>query len=97
MWEVREDGTYRLKETDTHWVDVVPQIFNWRICLTPKSDPRFYDRGYCYTGNNPIPAILAAMEWDPETQPEPKGWVKAIDGTHRRRPDGTEASEEVRP
>lgn len=96
-WEPTEDGGYRVKETGTHYVDVCPMIYNWRICLTPKIDPDTYDRGYCYNGRDPVSALLAAMEWDPDTEPEPKGWVKAIDGTFRRRPDGTPESEYVNP
>lgn len=33
-------------------------------------------------------AILAALRWDPDTEAEPFGWTRALDGTNRIRPKG---------
>lgn len=33
-------------------------------------------------------AILAALRWDPESEAEPYGWTRALDGTGRFRPNG---------
>lgn len=88
-------GGVRVKETEAHYIDVVPMIFNHRVVMTPKADPLCYDRGWCYQAR--AAALLAAMEWDPDIEPEPRGWVKALDGTHRRRPDGDAGREYVQP
>lgn len=34
------DGGLRVKETPLHWVDVMRQLYNWRVVRTPKSSPR---------------------------------------------------------
>jgi len=33
-------------------------------------------------------AILAALRWDADDEPEPFGWTRALDGTGRVRPNG---------
>lgn len=61
--ERREYGIWRVKETGTHWVDVLPMIYNWRIGRVPKSMPLTYDRAWCYRGTGPATftaAVLAA-------------------------------------
>ena len=55
-----DDGGWRVKETDTHWIDVIPMIYNWRVTTTPKSCPMVYDRGWCYQGTGPA-AFAAAV------------------------------------
>lgn len=95
-WTRLVGGGLRLKETDTHYVDVLPMIYNWRIVTTPKGHERGYDRGWCYDGREAGPAILAAMAWNPDTQEEPQGWIKqAAPPTGRRRPDGDASREYV--
>ena len=62
-----DGGGFRVKETETHWVDVVPMIYNWRLARTPKDSPLTYDRGWCYYGTGTASftaAVLAAMAWD---------------------------------
>jgi hypothetical protein len=41
---------------------------------------------------DPIDGLLAAMRWDPETEPEPHGWIRE---GHRIRPEGDPMSEFV--
>jgi len=72
-------GAWRVKETATHWVDVVPMIYNWRVCTTPKSCPLVYDRGWCYQGTDAatfVAAVLAAWAWDGSDETEPAGYLK---------------------
>ena len=73
------DGGVRVKETGTHYIDVIRMIYNWRIARTPKSDPMCYDRGWCYAGTDYgsfTRAVLAAAEWDGADDTEPEGWSK---------------------
>ena len=82
------DGGVRVKETATHYIDVMEQLYNWRIVLTPKSCPLVWDRGWCYSGKDSfIPAVLAAYAWDGHPDSEPAGWNKNIQ-TGEWRPPG---------
>lgn len=95
-WVRLPGGGVRVKETDTHYVDVLPMIYNWRIVTTPKVNENIYDRGWCYSGRESSQAILQAMAWNPEEQAEPDGWVKqAAPPTGRRRPNGDASQEYV--
>lgn len=72
-------GGFRVKETNTHWVDVIRQIYNWRITRTPKDCPESYDRHWCYAGTTwvtLIRAVQAAAEWDGADGTDPEGWSK---------------------
>jgi hypothetical protein len=74
-------GGYRVKETETDYIDVVRMLFNWRLVRTPKDRPMTYDRGWCYQGNGPqalFVAVLAAYEWDGGDETEPIGYLKRI-------------------
>lgn len=75
----RIDGGYRIKETATHYIDVMEMIFNWRIVTTPIACPMVYDRGWCYQGIGLagfLPAALAALAWDGSDDTEPAGYFK---------------------
>lgn len=37
---------YRVKETPTHYIDILRMIFNWRIVETVKANPMLIDRGW---------------------------------------------------
>lgn len=75
---LRPDGTaLRIKETETHYIEVVPMAFNDRIVMTPKSTPYTYDRYWCFD-RGPA-AVLAALAWDGATDTEPVGWIKSWD------------------
>jgi hypothetical protein len=85
------DGGWRIKENPagTHYVDVLHMLFNFRIVLTPKDDPSFYVRHWCYSGNN-FPSLMrtiaAAIAWDGGLDTEPDGWNKSGQTGERRQP-----------
>lgn len=73
------DGGYRVAETDTHYIDVMRMLFNWRIAEVPKSCPMTIDRFWCYAGTGPgtlLSAVVAAQLWPLSGNPEPAGWNK---------------------
>jgi len=73
------DGGFRVKETETHWVDVNRMIFNWRVARMPKAEERSYDRHWCFAGTGfpaLVRAVQAAVEWDGGDRTEPEGWNK---------------------
>lgn len=85
--QVVEPGRFRVKETPTHYVEVLMMIFNSRIVTTPKDEPREYDRYWCYYGDGrATAAILAAMAWDPTVDEQPVGWVKNWRGERNELP-----------
>jgi hypothetical protein len=49
----RIDGGFRVKETAGSFIDVTRQLYNWRVCRTPKAMPMTYDRAWCYAGTGP--------------------------------------------
>lgn len=56
-------------------VSVTPMMFNDRVLLTSRTGyPRQWTAGFCYD-KGPA-AGLAAMAWNPETQPRPVGYKK---------------------
>lgn len=78
-----------------HFIEVIPQMFNFRLVVTPKDLPTTYDDMWCYKGLTE--ALLNAMMWDgnyPET--EPMGWFRHPP-TGRRRDDGDPSTEYVLP
>lgn len=81
------DGGYRLGETETHYLDAMKMIFNWRLCMTPKDCPLTIDRSWCYrgTGSLTLLAIHAAVRlWALDGGDEPIGWIKNVNtGEHR--------------
>ncbi len=73
------DGGFRVKETGTCQVDVLRQIYNWRIARTPKDFPMLYDRFWCYAGTSWVTlvrAVRAPAEWDGPDGTDPEGWNK---------------------
>lgn len=67
--------THVVKVTDDWIVSVTPMIFNDRICLTDRNEwPNTYTAGFCYDKGGA--AILAALAWDPDTEPYPDGFKK---------------------
>lgn len=77
--ERRDYGLWRVKETATHYIDVMPMAYNWRIVTTPKSCELVWDRGWCYQGTGPATftaAVLAAWAWDGSDDTEPAGYFK---------------------
>jgi hypothetical protein len=87
------DGGFRVKETPTHWVDVVRMIYNWRVARTSKDAPMTYDRHWCFAGTgwpSLIAAVLAAAEWDGGDDTDPAGWNKNGQTREWREPDTTD-------
>ena len=70
---------FRVGETRTHYIDVIPMIYNWRVCRTPKDMPLTYDRAWCFYGTGPqsfAAAVLGARAWDGADDTSPAGWDK---------------------
>ena len=59
-----------------HWVVTIdPMIYNQRICLASHEEyGRTYTAGWCYPTF--IEAVVAAVQWDPEAQVRPEGFLK---------------------
>jgi hypothetical protein len=91
--EIIPDHGYRVKETETHYIDVVPMLFNHRLVTTRKDNPLLYDRGWCYQGaglEGFTAAVTAALAWDGSDDTEPEGWIKnPITGERREPPSPT--------
>lgn len=63
MTPLKLDGEvygWRVKETPTHYIDVLVQIYNYRISRTPKALPLTCDRFWCYAGKDRAARSLSA-------------------------------------
>lgn len=79
LWIGDRIYAYRIKETGTHYIDVMQMIFNWRVVAVPKDNPMVIDRSWCYQGTGLegfLPAALAAIAWDGSDDTEPPGYFK---------------------
>lgn len=85
---------WTVKETETHYIEVMPLMYTAAIITTPKAHPNGYDDRWCY--KSPTAAWLAAVSWSPEATPEPEGWHRHPT-TGRRRPDGDATKEYINP
>lgn len=63
------------------FLDVCPMLFNDRLVLTPEDNTEVYDYGWCYPKGGA--AYVALRAWDPATQGEPAGFIRAV-GADRR-------------
>jgi hypothetical protein len=75
------DGGYRVKTTETHHLDVLRMLYNWRLVTTPIGHEDGWDRGWCYFGAGDASfrnAVLAAWAWDGSSDTEPAGYDKAL-------------------
>ena len=75
-------GVVTLAEWDGWWVQVHPMLYGDRVVLTPKRSPLVYDYGWCYPKGGA--AGIAVALWDPGTDGEPSGYVRAIGMRQRR-------------
>lgn len=83
-------GTVTIGRWGGWLVQVMPMIFNDRLVLTPEQfEGAFYDYGWCYPKGGA--AHLAALAWDPATEAEPTGYIKAVGW--RSRAAGEQASD----
>lgn len=77
-------GGFRVKETPTHYIDVLEQLVNWRLVTVPKDSracDRGWDRGWCYFGRGVMTmttAVIAALVWDCSAESTPEGWNKDL-------------------
>lgn len=83
---------YRVKTVGHYHIEVLPQLFNWRIhTIGVDGEPGidWSHRYWCYAGRGQstfVAAVLAAAAWDGGNDTEPVGWVKSWDG--RRNGEG---------
>lgn len=73
----------RVKATPHHDYYLQKMLFvNWRLIEVPAGGSLFCDRGWCYSGQNPQQALIAAaaatLGWDGAEGTEPKGWIKSV-------------------
>lgn len=72
---------YRVKETETYYVEVTPMLVNWRLHTIRKDGGplAWSDRFWCYAGRSQqsfVTAVAAAVAWDGSDETEPEGWNK---------------------
>lgn len=72
---------YRVKETSTHYIEVIPRLANWRLHTVRKDEGplAWSERYWCYVGRDErtyVTAVLAAYAWDGANGTEPVGWNK---------------------
>lgn len=70
-------GGFRITETDTHYLDAMLQLYNWRLVLVPKADPLYVEKHWCYEGTDRqalLAAATAALAWVASGDDEPTGW-----------------------
>lgn len=72
--DVRE--VWNVGETETHFVDIAPMLFNHRVVMTPKNLPMTHDGGWCYPTK--LAALAAVAVWNPDVEPEPVGYIKRV-------------------
>ncbi len=76
-----EEGDAFIVKVTEHWiVAVTPMLFNDRIVIaSPEEYGRFWTAGFCYSRDfhySTLETIFAATLWDPETEMQPKCFVK---------------------
>ncbi len=57
-------------------IQIMPMIFNDRVVLVPENNPLMIDYGWCFPKGGA--AAQAAYAWNPATQAEPAGYIKAV-------------------
>jgi hypothetical protein len=71
-------GVMTVAEYGGWFVQIMPMIFNDRVVLAPIDRPMFLDYGWCFPKGGA--AALAVRAWDPDTEAEPAGYIKAVNG-----------------
>jgi len=73
-------GGWIVKRTDEYVIDVVRQIFNWRVHVAvPDLYGMVYEHGYCYFGTDAetlTRAVIAAQQWEDPLNTDPIGFDK---------------------
>lgn len=95
MWN-HERKCWTVGETDTHLVEVSPQMFGLTfICLTPKDLTGVYDQRWDYPTLST--ALLNAIAWHANGfEGEPEGWDRHLP-SYRRRENGDPSTEHTAP
>lgn len=78
---------------------IYPMMFTFKLVIGEIGKDTYED-GWCYRRESVEDAIAvhyAMHAWNPETEPEPVGWIRHPTSGRRRFPDGDPATEEVRP
>lgn len=76
-WDERVEG-WLFDQTDTHYVHIMPMIYNHRVVLTPLDDLCGYDVGWCYP--DLASAVAACVVWRHRGwDGEPRLYLKRID------------------
>lgn len=82
MLEWVQDGSlFRVKEVLGYYLDIAPQLANYRLVTTPIENESGWERGWCYVGKGRasfMAAVLAATLWDGSDDSEPLGWNKSL-------------------
>ena len=73
---------------------VIRLIFGGRITVGGMDDDSGYSEGYDY--DTLSGALAALLAWDPDTHPEPAGWLRHIP-SYRRPPGGDASGEYMAP
>jgi hypothetical protein len=71
----------RVKTVDSHHIDLVRMLYNWRLCTTPLDCPSTYDRGWCYLGPDSFKIALEEAQLWPDDDPSnymPARWYKDV-------------------
>ncbi len=75
---VDEYGVIKVAEYGGWWVQIHPMIFNDRVVLAPQDDWLSLHYGWCFPKGGA--ALLAVMAWEPDTEAEPVGYIKSVNG-----------------
>lgn len=73
--DIDQFGHVTVAEFDGWIVKIVSLLANDRITLYPANEPYMPAYGWCYPKG--LAAWIAARAWDPDTEGEPAGHVKA--------------------
>jgi hypothetical protein len=89
----RDGGLSRILP-DGRELRIYPMIYNARLVVSRSVSAPEYDNAWCYA--TLVGAVKAMVEWNPDTELEPEGWIRHP-GSGRRRPDGDKTREYVSP
>jgi len=70
-------GTATLGEWGDYLIQAMPMLFTTRIVMTRKGyEDKWYDHGWCF--DKGMGAFFATWAWNPATEAEPAGYIKAV-------------------
>lgn len=85
-----QDGTlFRVKRAGDYYLDIAPQLVNYRLVTTPVDNEMGWERGWCYVGKDRdawMAVLLAAALWEGSDDSEPLGWNKNLQTQAWREP-----------